>query len=188
MKNIFLIGDSIRLGYQPYVKEKLEGRAKVIGVNDNCRFTYYTLRHLLDWSREVNPETIDIVHWNNGLWDVLRILGDEPLVPVDVYGATLKRIYNQIRTIFPRAKIVFALTTPVDETNIGTDGEYARRNADIEAYNREASEVMSELGVQVSDLYTFAKENIDTLRADWTHFNEEGSALLADAVIKGMGL
>ena len=41
MKNIILIGDSIRKGYDVYVKEQLKGVANVYYPDDNCRFAYY---------------------------------------------------------------------------------------------------------------------------------------------------
>lgn len=88
MKNIFLIGDSIRFGatnspgYGIYVKEKLDGIANVYAPNENCRFAQYTLRQLHDWVQKLDGESIDVVHWNNGLWDVLRVDGDEPLTPL----------------------------------------------------------------------------------------------------------
>ena len=46
MKKIILIGDSIRLGYDKYVKDALEGVAEVYYPNDSARFSEYTLRYL----------------------------------------------------------------------------------------------------------------------------------------------
>ena len=126
MKKIFLIGDSIRYGayactpkspgYGVFVKEKLQNKAIVYAPNENCRFTQYTLRYLHEWANDVpNKEEIDLVHWNNGLWDVLRLFGDEPFTEINYYGETLKRIYRRIRLLFPNAKIIFALSTSVKE-------------------------------------------------------------------------
>ena len=63
-----------------------------------------------------------------------------------------------------------------------------RYNKEIEEYNRAAKILMNELGVQVNDLYSVAKKFDTTMRADWVHYNEEGSKLLAKAVIKAMGI
>ena len=53
MKNILLIGDSIRAGiseespgYGVYVKEKVKDWANVFYFSDNCRCAQYTLRYL----------------------------------------------------------------------------------------------------------------------------------------------
>ena len=90
--------------------------------NENCRFAQYTLREIHAWSHQVDAKKIDVVHWNNGLWDVLRILGDEPLTPLDMYVSMLERIYKKIRLLFPNAKIIFALTTSVIEKKHQTVG------------------------------------------------------------------
>ena len=188
MKNIFLIGDSIRFGapgspgYGVYVKEKLEGRAKVYAPEENCRFAQYTLRYLHEWASKVDKEKIDVVHWNNGLWDVLRLFGDEPLTEIETYGIMLKRVYKRIKFLFPNAKVIFALSTAVIEEWGNPD--FFRYNREIEQYNNKACEVMTELGVEVNDLYSLSAGFDNSLHSDWVHFGEEGSKILADKVIE----
>ena len=117
-KNIFLIGDSIMFGSVAspgYVKENLSRTYNVYSPNENGRFAQYTLRALSDWVGHVNASEIDVVHWNNGLWDVLRLYDDEPLTPINVYILMLERVYKRIKMLFPYAKIIFALTTPIIE-------------------------------------------------------------------------
>lgn len=192
MKKIFLIGDSIRFGapnspgYGVYVKEKLHNKAEVYAPDENCRFAQYTLRNLYDWAMQLDAQSIDVVHWNNGLWDVVRLHGDEPLTPLNVYITFLERIYKKIRLMFPNAKIIFALSTPVVEKRGNSD--FVRYNSDIEQYNREAKKLMESLGVQVNDLYSVAEKFDDTTRADWVHYNEKGSEMLADAVVEALNL
>lgn len=192
MKKIYLIGDSIRFGaqnspgYGVFVKEYLQDVAEVYAPNENSRFAQYTLRHLYDWSQQIPAGEIDIVHWNNGLWDVLRLNGDEPLTPIDTYAYFLERVYKKIKHLFPKAKIIFALTTPVIEEWGRAD--FMRYNKEIEEYNMVAKELMEGLGVQINDLYSVAKEFDTAMRADWVHYNEEGSRLLANAVIKAMDI
>ena len=195
MKNIFLVGDSIRFGapnaskynnvspgYERYVKEKLADIANVYGPDENCRFAQFTLRFLQKWAAAVPAEEIDIVHWNNGLWDVLRLFGDEPLTPMEFYENMLRRIYKRIRFLFPNAKIIFALSTAVIEER--ELPEFVRYNHEIEEYNKKAREIMEELGVEVNDLYSITSAFEHSLYADAVHFNEEGSKVLADVVIK----
>ena len=38
MKQILLLGDSLRMGYQPFVAKKLEGKAQVSGPEENGRW------------------------------------------------------------------------------------------------------------------------------------------------------
>ncbi len=192
MKRIYLMGDSIRFGavnspgYGVYVKEKLNGLAEVYYPDDNCRFAQYTLRYLYDWANSVDSENIDIVHWNNGLWDVLRLHGDEPLTPIDVYVDFLERIYKKLRLLFPNAKIIFANSTPVIE-ELGNP-KFMRYNKEIREYNNAAQKLMEKLGVQVNDLFSLAENLGESFRSDWVHYNEEGSKLLADAVVKALEL
>ena len=190
MKIILLLGDSIRYGapgspgYGKIVKEKLEGKANVFAPDDNCRFVQYTLRYLYNWARDLEDvkEKIDVIHWNNGLWDVLRLNGDEPLTPVDMYVYFLKRVYNMLTKLFPNAKIVFALTTPVQEDM--ANPTFMRYNSDIEEYNKAAKEFMDSVGVCVNDFYSVIKPYGKDVHSDWVHFNERGCEILADAVIE----
>lgn len=49
MKNLLLIGDSIRMGYDKAVKKTLEGKANVIFPEENCRFASYVLRYFHEY-------------------------------------------------------------------------------------------------------------------------------------------
>lgn len=189
MKNVLLLGDSIRygipsklIGYGVLVEEKLKGIANVYAPDDNCRFAQYTLRYIHDWAKKVERESIDVIHWNNGLWDVLRLDFDEPLTPIDTYVYMLERVWRMLRKLFPNAKIIFALSTAVIEEKARP--EFFRYNADIEAYNAAARARMEALGVEINDLYEITKGLDMEYHADWVHFNDKGSAILADAVVK----
>ena len=67
MKNILLLGDSIRQNYQEYVRENLYGVAEVYYPNDNGRFCQFTLRYLHEWVLSLSKHgeiAFDIVHFN----------------------------------------------------------------------------------------------------------------------------
>ena len=53
---VVLIGDSIRMGYQPFVARKLEGRADVWGPPVNCRHSLWALDHFGPWVAERQPD------------------------------------------------------------------------------------------------------------------------------------
>ena len=200
MKNIFLIGDSIRHGsyvetldsklspgYGVYVKEKLEaaGLANVCSPDENSRWAQYTLRFLHKWAKEVpDPPKVDVVHWNNGLWDAVRLFGDEPLTPIEFYELMLPRVYNRIRLLFPNAKIIFATSTAVIEEM--SRPQFTRRNEEIKLYNAVAKKVMAQLNVPVNDLWAVTENWGPEMHADWVHFNEEGCRILADKVIEAI--
>ena len=184
MKRIFLIGDSIRLGYDSYVRGMLADQAQVYWSKDNARFTPHTLRCVHEWAKDdCDPEKIDVVHWNNGLWDVLHVMGDEPQTPLDIYTRYLERIARRIRLVFPNARIAFALTTSVVEERMNP--QFQRYNRDIEAYNDAARQVMAREGIEIDDLYTVAAQMpVDWHAPDGTHFTPEGYQCLAEQVVK----
>ena len=206
MKNILLLGDSIRMGYDSFVRNKLLGRANVFYPEDNGRYALYTLRALSDWKGALSLPEIDIVHWNNGLWDALHLnsasaghdgeaegetispanvptefrFDADPLTPPDFYRYYIGRVLIRIRQLFPEAAVVFATTTPVIEEQ----ARWAyRSNREIDDYNRIAREVLVPRGVRINELGEFAAKRCGTLHRDWVHYNDEGSDLLADEII-----
>ncbi len=46
---VLLLGDSIRMSYQPDVTRLLDGKAEVVGPADNCQYSLYTLSSLDRW-------------------------------------------------------------------------------------------------------------------------------------------
>jgi len=184
MKKIVLIGDSIRMGYDKYVKEKLSDCAKVYFPKDNCRFAQYILRYLHEWKEQENmPDDADLVHWNAGLWDLLHIYGDDCLTDPETYAKLLPRIVNRIRLLFPQAKIVFATSTPVQEEKYGP--YFYGKNAEIEQYNAIAGQVLENLGVVIDDLYTVMKDVPENYYSDVTHFyTPEATERIGNAVLE----
>ena len=207
MKKLLLLGDSIRMGYDSFVREKLAGRAEVFFSEDNGRFVQYTLRTLSDWQgKEKWPADMDIVHWNNGAWDILHlnasacgtdgeaagetfkpenlshnfVYDKDPLTPLEFYRYFLKRTFVRIKQLFPGAQVVFATTTPVIEEQ--ASWAY-RSNNEIDLYNAAAREVLSPLGVRINELGAFAAARCHGHHRDWVHYNDAGCELLADEVI-----
>ncbi|MBQ8684639.1 MAG: hypothetical protein IJ514_00515 [Clostridia bacterium] len=64
MEKLVLIGDSIRMGYDKYVKEALRGVAEVYYPEENCRFAEYVLRYAHEWKNQGSwPSDADLVHF-----------------------------------------------------------------------------------------------------------------------------
>ena len=180
LKKLFLIGDSIRMGYAPYVKKALEGKAEVFWPEENCRFTAYTYYALGDWEHNMRVgEDLAVVHWNVGLHDVLRFADDEPVTPPEIYAYYLGRIYRRLKFLYPAAKQIFATSTPVTEEKYGY--WLHRSNAEIDALNKAAFEALKDLDVEINDLHAVVKGEYFS---DATHFNTPaGRQALTKAVL-----
>lgn len=185
MKKIILIGDSIRLGYQNYVKEGLKEVAEVFSPEENCRFAQYVLRFLREWKHKWNVgEDIDLVHWNVGLWDVLRLFGEDTFTTPEYYEEALKRIVRQMQKFFPNAKLVFATSTAVIEKGY-KDKDFCRFNSDIEKFNEIAVRTLRPLGVGINDLYEITKGIPESYHSDMTHFRtKEGTKIIGDRILQ----
>lgn len=175
MKKILLIGDSIRMGYDKYVAMALEGQAEVYYPAENCRFTQYVLRHFQDWVKESGfGEDTDLVHWNVGLWDVLELFDDEPITPVDWYEQYIHRICRRIRQLCPKAKVVFATSTPIHTAWYEEKRHtFFRTNENIRAYNAAAVRAVREHGFGVNDLYGLLENAPEDWFSDRTHYYTE---------------
>lgn len=183
MKKIILIGDSTRMGYDKYVKEALDGVAEVYYAPENARFATNTLRFAHDWKAKGGwPDDADLVYWNVGLWDLIEMFGDEPLVPVEHYKYTIPRIDKRLRMLFPKAKMAFATSVAVVEERCGAT--FKRRNSVIEEYNRAALEALADTDTVISDLYTLTAACPASYRTDAVHlYTDEGRELMGGAVL-----
>ena len=176
MKKVILLGDSIRqIGYGAEVERRLTADGIALWQpDDNCRFAQYTLRMLQDWQGQL-PDT-DVVHWNNGLWDVCHYFGDGTLTPKAVYVDTMLRI---ARILQRHAKtVIFATTTPVRKAHSQI------RDEDIVAFNAALVPQLEKMDVVVNDLYTPVSRDIPRYirEDDNIHLSEDGIALCADLV------
>ena len=174
MKKIVLLGDSIRLaGYGKRTAELLGPDFDVQQPEDNGRFAKYTLRGVL-WEWKPMLEGADLVHWNNGLWDICD-LGDGPFSGIDEYVDCLLRIESVLRGYTD--KIIFATSTPVSPKMWGHD-----INRTIE-YNKAACEALTKRGVVINDLFsTVARDIPGNICDDLIHLSPKGIELCAAQV------
>lgn len=185
MKQILLIGDSIRKGYDLYVKKSFEGVAQVSYPEENCKFAMYVLRFLHYWKAELKIDNVDAIHWNAGLWDTLKVYGDDCLTRLDTYVDTVMRIQDRIEFLFPRAVSIFATSTPVIESGFIPEFEM-RYNGDVERYNAAACEALTKRGVIINDLYTLLKDKPARYHSDQTHFYTADATECIGGAVNGM--
>ncbi len=167
---VTLLGDSIRQQYEPKVRELLGGGFEVWAPEENCRFAKYTLRGLFDWSAII--ENSDIVHWNNGLWDLCNLYGDGTFSGEDEYVENILRIADLLKQ---RCNVViFATTTPVRSTNVFNN------NADADRFNKRVVPLLKERGVIINDLNALLRSDPDRFICnDTIHLSEEAIEMCA---------
>ena len=174
MKKAVLLGDSIRLlGYGKRCAELLSDEYETFLPEENGMFAKYTLRmSLYEWKDRM--QGADVIHWNNGLWDVCD-LGDGPFTPIDEYVETLLRIRKVLRNYTDT--IIFATTTPTSPEMWGHDIERTK------AYNKAASDALSAEGVIINDLFATVSADIaGNICPDLIHLSEKGIELCANQV------
>ena len=167
---ILLIGDSILNGYVKTVTAALDGKAYV----DAWVNPYNQSEHLNKLLAEVLANgPYDVVHFNMGLhgWQKGRIKDGtfEPLT---------KAYVEVIREKLPKAKIIWASSTPVTVKNKPTELD-SEINPIITEHNRMAAKVMAELRVPVNDFYALLAPKLDLARGDQFHWKPDAYVLLA---------
>ena len=199
MKNVLLIGDSIRMGYQARVTELLGDGVRVFAPGENCRYTKFTLWGMFSWMSEWNTSKMDVIHWNTGIWDLHRCTADgEVFVPLYEYLETNRRLAIQMEQYSD--KLIWATTIPggrqLDDqprTNylVGVDEapriylcDYQKVwNEDVRRYNEECAKMLRGRGIVINDLYSVIDGRTDELIGDdGIHPNGAGYEALAQKV------
>lgn len=171
---VLLIGDSILGGYGKDVTAALKGVAYVdLWVNPYNQSAH--LNKLLGEVLDKGP--YDVVHFNMGLhgWQKGRIKDGtfEPLT---------KAYVEVIRAKLPRARIIWASSTPV--TVKGKPAELDPEiNPIIVEHNRMAAKVMAELKVPVNDFYALLVDRRDLARGDSFHWTGPAYKMLAESCL-----
>ena len=186
---IVLIGDSIRIGYQPFVIEKLK-EADVWGPEENCRHSVWALDNFHAWVVEQSP---DILHVNFGIHDssIYGIYADgKHYISLPQYRLFLQRYIYRLKNELPDTTMIWATTTPrytpkeatpMKQWNIAEESE-------IQKYNSAALEIVNKEGLPVNDLHETVMQNDFTkcLSEDGCHMTEFGSEVLSDAIVKAI--
>ena len=182
MKSVILIGDSIRIGYEPAVRAALEGVAEIwTSGKANGGTSRRVLEQLDEWVIQRRP---GVLHINAGLHDLKKEFNaSESQVPLEEYATNVRTILMRVRAE-TQAKVIWALTTPVNEQRHHATKPFDRFEADVTAYNEAAIAVCRDLGVPTNDLYSLvmAGGRDRLLGKDGVHYTPEGYALLGCAV------
>jgi hypothetical protein len=186
LPNVFIYGDSISIGYTVPVRKALEGKVNVFRFFQNGETSHHLIPGIEELQKAMFQSYLpngwnfewNLIHFNVGLHD-LKYLKDGKLdkengtqvSTIEEYKINLHKDCRYLMETFPKAKLVFATTTPVPE---GADGRFA---GDSIKYNKAALEVLSNYpSIIINDLYSFTKPNFEkwSLNPGNVHYNNEG--------------
>lgn len=183
---ILIIGDSISLGYTPYVKENLQGKAAVFHNPGNAQHSGTGLEKIAEW---VGDEDWDIIQFNWGLWDLCyrhpdsKVQGNRDKVNgtltynLEEYTSNLDAIVTFLKNN-TEAKLVFVTTTYVPENEAG------RYLKDPIRYNDAAKKIMQKHAITINDIYQSSKaiHQKHGKGTDDVHYFEEGYQALGELI------
>lgn len=186
-QGVFLIGDSLRQEYAPYVQEALPCVEQTRG-NDGS--TWDVIAKMDTW---LHDKRYHIIHANAGQWDIAHRsdlstrrdkLYDPALAPIGTakaeYAANVGEIVSYLQG---HADIViWATTTDVPDNSIG------RVPSDVPVYNAIAVQVASGMyGTPIDDLYTLMlphEQDHHLQNNNKVHYNDEGRKIMAAHVVE----
>jgi lysophospholipase L1-like esterase len=184
---ILIIGDSISIGYTPFLVEHFSGKAVVIHNKGNAQHTGNGLKRIEKW---IGSQKWDLIQFNWGLWDLCYRHPDSKsqgnrdkqkgsvTFTIDEYESNLDSLVSFIK-LKTDAKLVFVTTTYVPENEVG------RFVDDPIKYNAAAKRVMEKYSVEVNDIYnqSISIHKKYGLGTDNVHYTKAGYQKLSELVI-----
>lgn len=171
-QKFLIIGDSISIGYTPFVAKALTGKATVVHNEGNAAHTGNGVAKLDQW---LGDGKWDVIHFNFGLHDLKIMEGGKHQIPLDEYAQNLKSIVKRLKQT--KAKLIWASTTPVPPGKVSP----LRDSADVPKYNAVAARIMKAEKIPVNDL--FHADHSGQLPAN-VHYTPAGYEALANQVLK----
>ena len=196
LPNVLILGDSISIGYTPFVKEMLAGKANVYrptlenGEPENCEGTTKGVQNIERWlTNNGAGSQWDIIHFNFGLHDIKHVdpvTGENSNNPKDPLQADLKQYKKNLEIIVEKlkssgARLIYGTTTPYPD-----DVEGVLRDPGMPLkYNRAAIKIMNRQSIAINDLYNFMLPRMNELQLPKNvHFKPEGYKELAGKVVQ----
>jgi len=185
LPRVLIIGDSISLGYTPYVAEALEGEAVVEHNAGNAGPTQRGLERIELWLG--GDKKWDVIQFNWGLWDMYRWQYKKYDQGPQAYEKNLEKLVTRLEKT--GAKLIWATTTPAcpkpeHKIHILVTPETQKK------YREAALRVMKKHDVAIDDLYTFIAPVRDryarSKRGNDVHYSKEGYQQLAGRVVEAI--
>ena len=180
-KTVLVIGDSISIGYTPFIKTALSPNVEVAHNPGNGGSTQRGLESIDKW---LDNRDWDVILFNFGLHDMVHkdssgkydVVNGTIAVPLKEYRKNLEEIADKLNET--TAKVIFVSTTLVPE------GASGRKTASVPAYNEVALKVMKKKDIQVVDLYQPSLEiHPNNSKPKDVHYTPKGYELLAQILV-----
>lgn len=181
VKNMLVIGDSISIGYTPFLEKSLAPDVVVAHNPGNGGSTVRGVENIEKW---LDNRQWDIILFNFGLHDLVHkdqenkydVVNGKISVLLEEYRKNLETIVAKLRET--TAELYFVTTTVVPENSPG------RKVEDPAKYNAVALEVMKKSGIKVIDLYTASLTiHPQNSKPGNVHYTPEGYGQLASYIM-----
>lgn len=177
LPRVLLIGDSIVRDYYPEVEKRLAGRAYV-GRLSTSRYIGDPVL-LKEIESVLDERKYDVVHFNNGMHGWQHSEAE--------YEKAFPKFLKTIRSHAPRAKLIWASTTPLRDGKGVTYDTHAEYSDDrIAARNAIAAELVSARKIPIDDLNAAVRGHPE-YHSDNVHFNGQGIQVEAAQVSAEIG-
>jgi acyl-CoA thioesterase-1 len=178
LPNVLLFGNSISIGYTPYVQDTLNGIANVYRIPDNGGSTLDMLENQDLW---IGDTIWDVIHFNWGLHDLKYLLNNvldtagEQVVPVEEYTVNMDSIVRILEKV--GTHLIFATTSDIPSEAAG------RIQGDEVIYNDAALSVMDNYpDVMIDDQYTLCVEECEHNSESDVHYTAASKQIQASQV------
>ena len=186
--NVLIYGDSISIMYSSEVRKSLGNQANVIRLFKNGGSSHDFIPNMNTMQDAMFQPTLEegwnfkwnLIHFNVGLHDLKYLKGRHldktngtQVSSVATYKENLDEICSYLKTKFPKAKLIFATTTPVPENAKG------RYKGDSVKFNNAALDVLKKYpDIEINDLYAFTKphQKLWAQEPGNVHYNKLGSS------------
>src|SRR5262245_58488418 len=172
LPRILLIGDSIARDYYPEVEKHLAGKAFVARLATSRFLADPVL--LKEIELVLDEAQFDVIHFNNGMhgWQHSE----------EEYRKAFPKLIKTIRSHAPKARLIWATTTPLrDGKGITYDTKAEYSDERIAARNALAAEILAAQKIPTVDLNAAVRGHPE-YHSDNVHFNGQGSQILAAQV------
>jgi lysophospholipase L1-like esterase len=172
---VLLVGDSITVGYRPFVNELLK--------NEALADMYASSRGLDDpsYAKELKYMLSEypyrVIHLNNGLHGMHLSEGE--------YREGFIATVQLISEIQPEAVIVLVTSTPVTKDGIPEEISDAV-NSVVIARNASLRKIAQKYALPINDLYSLMLGKSGLCISDGYHYNTDGQKLQAETVVSAV--